>query len=621
MKQQRRKKLVAILAMAVPIVMLAGCSGAEQGSGDAGATSAGTETGATSAGTGNAGATGAGTGDTDAKTGGTLLVAGNADVLYMDPAASYSAQDSQLHRLITRSLFSDLPDGDTGASKIVPDLALEIPTAENGGISEDGMTYTIEMQKGVNFDAPDGPRAIVAEDVVRAVKRICNPVSPSAALSYYTATIEGLEAYCTGFADVAADVEAIRAYVESNDVAGVKATNENTVTFTLNQPATDFVSILALSVFMAPQPVEYLDYLPDSPELRQNMISSGPYRISNYTPNEKLTLERNPNWDADLDNVREAYVDAVEISMGQDAAAVQQQLEAGTVDMQWADTVTPTASVPALLAAQDKRLVVGGSGGIKPYIVINTLSPNADGAFGKTDVRQALNFAVNRAAIQQSLGGPGLAEIAKQILPPEVLGDEPTNVLDVPDEGDQAKSKMMLEAAGYSSAVPIRVLYRETEPYATIAAILQQDLEAGGFAVDLRVTTQNAFYGDFLLNADVTRAGEWDIAIAAWGADYLDGRAYLVPMLDGRSYEDGSPNFGAWNNDDFNKSIDAALAATDPAEASKNWKTADEIATEDAAWVPVAFTRTPIFASSRVGGFGFLGSTKNGDMANVWLEQ
>jgi len=592
MKQHLSTKAVAVLAMAVPLTMLAGCTTATQGSGNS-----------------------------DATAGGTLLVAGNADVLYMDPASSYSAQDSQLHRLITRSLFADLPDGDTGASKIVPDLALEVPTMENGGISEDGMTYTIEIQEGVNFDAPDGAREIVAGDVVRAVKRICNPVSPSVALSYYTATIQGLEAYCDGFSEVAADVDAIRDYVEGNDIAGVQATADNTVTFMLTQPATDFISILALSVFMAPQPVEYLDYLPDSPELRQNMISSGPYRITEYTPNEKLMLERNPNWDADLDNVREAYVDAVEISMGQEAAAVQQQLEAGTVDMQWADTVTPTAAVPALLAANDERLVIGGSGGIRPYVVINTLSPNANGAFADPEVRKALNFAVNRAAIQQTLGGPGLAEIATQILPPEVFGDEQSNALDVPDEGDQSKSKEMLEAAGYSADVPVRVLYRETEPYASIAAILQQDLQAGGFEVDLRVTTQNAFYGEFLLNEDVTRAGEWDIAIAAWGADYLDGRAYLVPMLDGRNYEGGSANFGAWNNDDFNEAIDAALAATDPAEASKNWKEADEIATTDAAWVPVAFTRTPVFASSRVGGFGFLASTKNGDMANVWLNE
>lgn len=564
-------------------------------------------------------------GDTDtddaAATGGTLKLAGNSDVLYLDPAASYSAPDYQIHRALTRTLFAQMPgEGDTDRSEIVPDLALEIPTQENGGISEDGTVYTIEIQEGVEFDAPDGAREIVAEDVVLAAKRICNPVSPSNALSYFTDTIVGLADYCDGFATVDPSVEGIRAYVEGNDIEGVQATGDHTVQFTITQPAADFIDILALGVFLAPQPVEYLDYLPDSPDLRQNIISSGPYRIAEYVPDESFTLERNPVWNADLDPVREANVDAIEIAMGQDAAAVQQQLEAGTVDMQWADTVTPTASVPALLAQNDERLVIGGDGAIRPYVVINTLSPNADGAFGDPLVRQALNFAIDRAAVQQILGGPGLAEVATQILPPEVLGTDQANVLDVPENGDADRAMELLTEAGRPDGVPVRLLYRETEPYASIAAAMQQDLQAAGFQVEMKVTTQNAFYSEFLLNQDITEAGEWDIAIAAWSADYFGGRPYLVPMLDGRGYAAGSPNFGGWNNEEFNSLIDDALAATTPEEANELWIAADAIATEDAAWVPITFARTPVFHSDRVGGFEYLSWTKNGDVTNVWIE-
>ncbi|MDN3495410.1 ABC transporter substrate-binding protein [Planococcus sp. APC 4015] len=564
-------------------------------------------------------------GDADgdaAATGGTLKLAGNSDVLYLDPAASYSAPDYQIHRALTRTLFAQVPgEGDSDTSEIVPDLALEIPTLDNGGISEDGTVYTIELQEGVEFDAPDGAREVVADDVVLAAKRICNPVSPSNALSYFTDTIVGLAEYCDGFSAVEPTIDAIRAYVEGNDIAGVQAVDERTVQFTITQPAADFIDILALGVFLAPQPVEYLDYLPDSPELRQNIISTGPYRIAEYVPDESYTLERNPVWDADLDPVRAANVDAIEISMGQDAAAVQQQLEAGTVDMQWADTVTPTASVPALLASEDERLVIGGDGAIRPYVVINTLSPNAGGAFGQTEVRQALNFAIDRSAVQQILGGPGLAAVATQILPPEVLGTEQANVLDVPESGDPETAQQLLADAGYPDGVPVRLLYRETEPYASIAAAMQQDLQAAGFQVEMKVTTQNAFYSEFLLNQDITEAGEWDIAIAAWSADYFGGRPYLVPMLDGRGYAAGSPNFGGWNNEEFNGLIDDALAAATPEEANEFWIAADAVATEDAAWVPITFARTPVFHSSRVDGFEYLAWTKNGDVTNVSLSE
>lgn len=595
MMQRAGRKAAVMIAAAVPLLLIAGCTGpTDSGEPD--------ESG-------------------QGKSGGTLKLAGNADVLHLDPSSAYSPPDYQIHRVLTRTLLAHVPaQGEAGGSEIVPDLALSIPTIENGGVSEDGLTYTIELQEGVEFDAPSGAREIVAQDVVLAAKRICNPVEPSAVATYFTATIEGLAEYCEGFETVAADVDSIREYIEGNDIAGVTAPDDHTVQFTLTQPATDFISILALGVFMAPQPVEYLDYLPDSPEMRQNFISSGPYRIAEYEPGISWSLERNPVWDGELDPVREAYVDSIEIAMGQDAAAVQQQLEAGTVDMQWSDTLTPTASVPALMASNDERLVIGADGGIKPYIVINTLSPNADGAFADPLVRQALNFAVNRAAIQQILGGPGLAEVATQIMPPEVLGEGMANVLDVPEEGDQEKAKQMLTDAGYTDPVPVRLLYRETEPYASIATIMQQDLNNSGFDVELAVTTQNAFYGEYLQNEDATRGGEWDIAPAAWGADYLDGRAYLVPMLDGRTYGGGSPNFGGWNNEEFNSAVDAALAATDIEEANEHWANADAIATEDAAWVPVAFTRSPVFHSSRVGGFEYLAWTRNGDMANVWIE-
>jgi peptide/nickel transport system substrate-binding protein len=574
--------------------------------------------------TGCAGGGGEDSGDADqgdGDTGGTLMLAGNSDVLYLDPAAAYSAPDYQVHRALTRTLFAHVPAGDdTGNTEIVPDLALEIPTRENGGISEDGLVYTVELQEGVEFDAPDGARAVVAEDVVRAIKRICNPVSPSNALGYFTDTIVGLAAYCEGFAEVDPSIEAIREYVEGTELEGVRAVDERTVEFTITQPAADFIEIMALGVFLAPQPVEYLDYLPDSPELRQNIISTGPYRIAEYVPEESFTLERNPVWDADLDPIREAYVDAIEISMGQDAAAVQQQLEAGTVDMQWADTVTPTASVPALLAAEDERLVIGSDGAIRPYVVINTLSPNADGAFGKTAVRQALNFAIDRSAAQQIQGGPGLAEVATQILPPEVLGTEQANVLDVPEGGDTERAQELLAEAGYEDGLPVRLLYRETEPYASLATAMQQDLQAAGFDVEMKVTTQNAFYGEFLLNQDITEAGEWDIAIAAWSSDYFGGRPYLVPMLDGRGYAAGSPNFGGWNNEEFNALVDEALAAETPEAANEAWIAADAVATEDAAWVPITFARTPVFHSERVGGFEWNAWTNNGDVTNVWLE-
>ena len=171
---------------------------------------------------------------------------------------------------------------------------------------------------------------------------MCNPVQGSAARPYYLDTIAGLGEFCEGFAEVAPEIEPIREYIESNDIAGVTAVDDQTVQFTLTQPASDFVYLLALFRFVAPQPVEYLDYLADSPDLRQNIIENGPYQVVEYVPDQSYVLERNPNWDPETDDLREAYVDRIEITLGQENESVFQQIIAGTVDMQWGETTVPT---------------------------------------------------------------------------------------------------------------------------------------------------------------------------------------------------------------------------------------------------------------------------------------
>ena len=572
------------------------------------------------AGAAGLGATGASaSGEGSPQTGGTLIVAGSPDVLWMDPAAAYSAADYQFQRMTLRGLFDYSASGTLEEKATpLPDIALDVPTQENGGISEDGLTYTIELREGVVWNV-DEPRPVVAEDVVRGVKRMCNPVQGSAARAYYLDTIAGLREFCDGFAEVAAEVEPIREYIESTDVAGVRAVDERTVEFTLTQPASDFVYILALFRFAAPQPVEYLDYLADSPDLRQNIIENGPYQVVEYVPDQSYVLERNPNWDPDTDDLREAYVDRIEITLGQEPEAVFQQIIAGTVDMQWGETTVPTQEIPALLAADDERLVIEGAGALVPYIVINTLSPNADGAFGDPLVRQALNFAVDREAVQQIFGGPNMSELAFHILPPEVAGSQDINPLNIPPGGDPERARELLAEAGYPDGVPIKVLYDDEPGIENLATVLEQVLGDSGFDVELVFAQRNAFYGEFLLNHEFTESGGWDIAPVTWYADYLAGRSYIPILLDGRGYASGTPNYGGYNNDELNALIDEALAAPTPEEAAELWAEADRVATEDAAWVPLGFAKTPTLHGERVGGFEFHLVPRNGDFTNVWL--
>ena len=124
-----------------------------------------------------------------------------------------------------------------------------------------------------------------------------------------------MKAYCDGFAKVKGTVPAIAAYVKSHPLRGVVAKDPSTLVFKLVSPAPDFLNILAMG-FCSARPIEYMKYVPDGAQMRQHMLSDGPYAITKYVPTKSMTLERNPAWNASSDPLRHAYVDSIEITEG-----------------------------------------------------------------------------------------------------------------------------------------------------------------------------------------------------------------------------------------------------------------------------------------------------------------
>src|SRR5262249_34517870 len=155
---------------------------------------------------------------------------------------------------------------------------------------------------------------------------------------------------------------AISGYAKAHPLAGVVAKNDSTLVFKLIKPAPDFLNILTMG-FSSARPVEYDQYVPDSAPLRQHTLSDGPYMITRYDPTKGFTLKRNPAWKASTDPLRKAYVDEIDVTEGLTQQSVQQQLEAGTGDLEW-DITPPTQDLPRLQEAKDSRLVIGPTG---PY--------------------------------------------------------------------------------------------------------------------------------------------------------------------------------------------------------------------------------------------------------------
>jgi len=552
--------------------------------------------------------------------GGTLSLLGQSDIFNLDTTSGYYTVDNILERSFTRQLVS-YPNAPAFLAQIQlkPDIATAVPTKSNGGISSDGKTYTLHIKSGVKWNTSP-PRQVTAQDFVREFKMLCNPVSPTGAPGYYESTIVGMQAYCTGFAKVKGTAPAIAAYVNGHNVSGLVAKDAMTIVFHLINPAPDFPNILAMG-FSSARPVEYMKYVPDSAQFRQHTISDGPYQITKYVPGKEFDLARNPAWDPKTDSLRHAYVDAMKVTEGLTQDSVQQQLEAGTGDMDW-DVTPPAQNIPGLIKSGDKRLVIGPSGPY--YVALNTyLTLNQyAGPMKNKLVRQAAEYALDKNAVVQIYGGPKIATPANQVVLPGNVGYI-NNYNPYPDNngnGDAAKSKSLLAKAGFANGVSLKLLYATTDPAPRVAQSIQASLNAGGFKVTLVPTTGADFYGKYMLVPSTAKSGTWDIAAPGWIPDWFgnNGRSVIQPLF--TKPGNGSSDFAGYDSPATDKYVNQALTAATPAAAATAWKKANAQIMSDAAVVPIEFQKFTAFHSTRLQGCVFWFFTINCDPTNVWLK-
>jgi ABC-type oligopeptide transport system substrate-binding subunit len=84
-----------------------------------------------------------------------------------------------------------------------------------------------------------------------------------------------------------------------------------------------------------------------------------------------------------------------------------------------------------------------------------------------------------------------------------------------------------------------------------------------------------------------------------WSAGYLDYSYYLDVLLDGRS----GLNFANYKNPEFDKLVDQANGSRSEAEREAFYRKAEQMAMNDAALVPIVFTRWAILVKPHVRGF------------------
>jgi YVTN family beta-propeller protein len=315
---------------------------------------------------------------------------GTVTVLHTRPITIDPALQGDLLPLVSDALTRDElvtydhAPGSAG-TRLVPDLALNVPLPTNGGT-----TYTFRLRPGIRYS--DG-RLVRAADYRRAIER---------AFRVDSTVRDGLTAIVGAAACTTNQCDLSRGIFTS------EATR--TVTFHLRAPNPDFLANLT-SAAASPIPPG----TPWRPVVAQPIPGTGPYLIAEANA-QRIVWLRNPRFHEWSHPAQPAgNPDRIVLKFGLAPAHEVRDVESGRADV-FLDNI-PARLLPTIetrYAAQLHSYVIPTT----DFFQFNTtLAP-----FNDVRVRQALNLAIDRRAIVRLYGGAALAAPTCQILPPGEVG-------------------------------------------------------------------------------------------------------------------------------------------------------------------------------------------------------
>ena len=423
---------------------------------------------------------------------------------------------------------------------IVPLLAVEVPTVENGGISEDGLQYTITLKPEATF--PDG-----------------SPVNAAAVKFSYDRTKE-LKLGVDFLLDQIVETEAV---------------DETTVRFTIKQPFSPFLNSLG-SVFanliMNPAVVD-ANATAEDPYAHEyfvtNAAGSGPYLLESFAPElNQATLVRNLDWWQGWPEG--PHLDRVILQYIQENATARLMLEQGDADY----VAGITAEAMDALETMPGIVTFEGLSIAQSYIALNVhVAP-----FDNVKVRQALAYALNYEAAIEGIWGGGLK--MDSVTPP-MVGYAPAATQYT---YDLEKAKALLAEAGYPDGLDIEIAVDQgDEPALLTLQLFQADLASIGVNLTITPMDVNAMFTQHL-NGDPAQA--LPAMFSYMGSDYPDAYQLLALTYGSRSLPPASCcNFSYYSNPKMDEIITRVETALDPAERQAALQEGFDLAYEDESMV------------------------------------
>ncbi len=374
------------------------------------------------------------------KKGGVIKMANSGEWDTYDPGETYYAYSWNFARLYARSLVMFKSGPGEQSKELVPDLATSLGVA-----SDNAKTFTYKLRPGLKFE--DGS-AITAKDVKYAVLR-----------STDKATFPNGPAYFEQFLNLPDGYKGPFKTPNMNTDSAIETPDDLTIVFHLKQPFAGF-DYLAQMPQTAPVP----QAKDDGAKYKDHVVSSGPYKFSDLQPGKSFKLVRNSNWDPSTDPNRKALPEEIDVALKVDANDIDNQLLAGTLQMDVAATGVQAAAVNSILSDPTKKAKSDNPVSLRLwYISIDAQVAPLD----NIDCRKAIMYATDRVANQTAIGGEVAGgQIATTLLPPAIAGHTDFDLYPAgaDNHGDVDKAKAALTACGKPTGFETGMAYRAERP-------------------------------------------------------------------------------------------------------------------------------------------------------------
>lgn len=517
------------------------------------------------------------------KEGGKLVVALPGDITRTDSALIDDSNSSYVMQQVMEGLVA-LKPGST--SEIVPSLATKWET------SADGLTYTFTVREGVKFhDGTD----FNADAVKYNYDRWKNFPKELQDYSYYAGAVFG-------------------GYGATSNVASIDVASPTSVVIKLVKPNSSFLVAQTLTVFGIASPTALKLGGGDNTVLDVSkvteaqggagaMVGTGPFKYKSWTVGDNVTIDKNPDyWNKD----GVAHVDQVIFKPVAEETQILNGLQNAEIDI--AQKVAPV-DMATLTANPALQSIDRGESCNTAQISMNhKYKPIAN-----PKIREAIAYAVNKQSYIDAFYA-GQAVAADNWMPVNTQYAKP---LGLPTY-DLQKAKDAITASGETD-LTIDFYYPSdvTRPYMPdpkgLFEAVTRDLEAAGFTI---VPHTETWSPDYL---DHEYAGNFEMFLLGWTCDWAGADNFLKTAFFG--YVDGKPSTEFdYKNDELEKTMNDALAATDEATAKTLWEHAQDLLKADLPTVPLINSTPPAAAQSYVK--GFVGSGALNEYLNtVWIDK